>query len=670
MNKKIVLCLFILSTIISPESNSQYQLKIDSLTNVLKTLKEDTSKVNAQNELCRQVYQKGEYEQAIKYVTDALQLSKKINFKEGEAKSYLNIGNIFWLEGNFTDALSNYSNALKINNEIKNKKGIAAAYQGIGNVSRMQSNYSDALANYLSALMILEEINDKQKIAYTYSLIGIAYAEQGNYADALNVKLKGLRIALEIEDKHLILGSYNDIGKIHESQGNYSEALKSYFASLKLAEELGYKDDIASSYNNIGETYSIQGKKPEALKSYYASLKMFKETGNKFGVSAAYANVGAIYQVLGNYDEALKNCLASLKIDTEIGNKEGTATAYINLGLICFSLNKYSEANKYFNNALLLTKEIGDKEGIKASYNGMADLDSAIGDFRRAFAHSRLCGIYKDSLLNEASNKQINEINAKYQSEKKNKEIVVLTKDSQIKDLEIKKQKLLMYSFISGLLLMLPLGFFGFRSYRTRELLKLQTLRNKIASDLHDDVGSTLSSISIFSEIAKEQSSEVTPMLEQIGESSRKMLDAMADIVWTINSDNDQFEKIILRMKSFAYELLGAKKIDFEFDTDDYVSKLKLPMDVRKNLFLIFKEATNNMVKYAEASKASFSISGNKIKLIMLIRDNGKGFDVNKESQGNGLKNMKKRAQEIGANLLIESEIGTGTTLQFILNLA
>jgi len=200
--------------------------------------------------------------------------------------------------------------------------------------------------------------------------------------------------------------------------------------------------------------------------------------------------------------------------------------------------------------------------------------------------------------------------------------------------------------------------------------LKLQTLRNRIASDLHDDVGSTLSSIAIFSELAKQQSKEVVPMLESIGDSSRKMLESMADIVWTINPENDNFEKIILRMRSFAYELLGAKKIDFEFNADDSVAKMKLPMDVRKNLYLIFKEAINNMVKYAGADRAFFSISGTKNNLTMLIRDNGKGFDVNKSSEGNGLKNMKKRAQEIGAKLLIESGAGIGTTIQFLLKVA
>ena len=93
-------------------------------------------------------------------------------------------------------------------------------------------------------------------------------------------------------------------------------------------------------------------------------------------------------------------------------------------------------------------------------------------------------------------------------------------------------------------------------------------------------------------------------------------------------------------------------------------------MDVRKNLYLIFKEATNNMVKYAGADKASFSISGKKGNLTMLIRDNGKGFDTSKESKGNGLKNMQRRAAEIGAKLLIESEPGKGTTIQLLLNLA
>ena len=321
--------------------------------------------------------------------------------------------------------------------------------------------------------------------------------------------------------------------------------------------------------------------------------------------------------------------------------------------------------------AIAITDSTGATDQLWQIEESLYQLYDTTGRYKLALEHYKKAMVLKDTLYNQEKNNEITRKEMNYEFEKMQAaEKAGHEKQLAVADVEIKKQKLLKYSLISGLVLVLILVFLGYRTYRTQQLMNLQTLRNKIASDLHDDVGSTLSSISIFSEMVKEQSREVNPMLEQIGESSRKMLDAMADIVWTINPENDQFEKIILRMKSFAYELLGAKKIDFEFEAGENVSQLELPMDVRKNLYLIFKEATNNLVKYSGANKASFSISGNKEMLTMLIRDNGKGFDVSKDSEGNGLMNMKKRAKDIGASLLIESEAGTGTTLQLILNLA
>ena len=135
---------------------------------------------------------------------------------------------------------------------------------------------------------------------------------------------------------------------------------------------------------------------------------------------------------------------------------------------------------------------------------------------------------------------------------------------------------------ISGLILFALLAFFAYNYFVTRQQLKLQTLRNKIASDLHDDVGSTLSSIAIFSEIAQQQSKDVMPLLQTISDSSRKMLEAMTDIVWTINPENDQFENIILRMRSYAYELLGAK---YKLVTDYPDCAHDFPDDVRARVY-------------------------------------------------------------------------------------
>jgi len=209
---------------------------------------------------------------------------------------------------------------------------------------------------------------------------------------------------------------------------------------------------------------------------------------------------------------------------------------------------------------------------------------------------------------------------------------------------------------------------YGIYRYRLQQVLRLQNIRNRIAADLHDDIGSTLNSISVYSEVAKKDKEGKTHALEMIGESSRKVIDAMSDIVWTINPDNDSFERIILRMRSLSYNLLRAKKIDFTFRADENLNDLKLSLEERRNFYLIFKEALNNLVKYSNAKRASVVLSRNSNQISLLIRDDGIGFDTARKYNGNGLINMQKRAKEINAALNIDSGEGIGTNIQLTLN--
>ena len=138
----------------------------------------------------------------------------------------------------------------------------------------------------------------------------------------------------------------------------------------------------------------------------------------------------------------------------------------------------------------------------------------------------------------------------------------------------------------------------------------------------------------------------------------------MSDIVWTINPHNDSFDKIIFRMRSLTYNLLKAKKIECTFKSDEELSKINLSMEIRKNFYLIFKEALNNLVKYSEASRASVLVTFENRIVSFVIRDNGIGFDNDSLNSGNGISNMKKRAEEINAELNIESVPGVGTSIQ------
>lgn len=219
------------------------------------------------------------------------------------------------------------------------------------------------------------------------------------------------------------------------------------------------------------------------------------------------------------------------------------------------------------------------------------------------------------------------------------------------------------------ILIMTVIGFvfYGVYRYRLQQLNRLQKIRNNIAGDLHDDIGSTLNSISIYSEVAKQQAGKEIPALDLIGINSRKIIESMSDIVWTINPENDSFEKIIVRMRSFAHQLLKAKKVEYTFEADEKLNSIALPMQVRKNFYLVFKEAITNLIKYSGATRVSIFLTGENKTILLQIRDNGKGIPVNAETQGNGLMNMKRRAEEINAILNIRSADGEGTGIELML---
>jgi signal transduction histidine kinase/ligand-binding sensor domain-containing protein len=206
---------------------------------------------------------------------------------------------------------------------------------------------------------------------------------------------------------------------------------------------------------------------------------------------------------------------------------------------------------------------------------------------------------------------------------------------------------------------------YSFYRYRLQQALQIERLRVKISTDLHDDIGSTLSSISILSEIAlREEKEELrSGMVREIKESSISLMEKMDDIVWSINPRNDELESLMLRIKRFAAQLFEAKGIDYEIDIEQSIRHLKLPMEYRQDIYLIMKEAINNLVKYADAEKAIIRAGSVGQFLRVQIADNGKGFRDETMRNGNGIFNMKSRAALMGAELRLDSAPGKGVTM-------
>ena len=219
------------------------------------------------------------------------------------------------------------------------------------------------------------------------------------------------------------------------------------------------------------------------------------------------------------------------------------------------------------------------------------------------------------------------------------------------------------------------------KKVESQEALLKERLR--ISRELHDDIGSTISSICIYSEVAKKRISRkenTNEVLSKIGHASRELIDKMSDIVWSLNPTNEGFEQLQNRMITFATLILASRDILFDFTADEKLKGMQFTGEQRKNIFLIFKEALNNIVKYADCKTTRITLSVDNNILIMSIKDDGKGFHVsqlaadtkfkNGESLGgNGLKNMQARADDVNANLCINSKINEGTTIQFTLRL-
>ncbi len=209
--------------------------------------------------------------------------------------------------------------------------------------------------------------------------------------------------------------------------------------------------------------------------------------------------------------------------------------------------------------------------------------------------------------------------------------------------------------------------------YRINELVKRQAIRDKIAQDIHDNVGSTLSSISVYSQVAKIQNSRgntsaLEDILAKIAAASSEMISDMNDIVWTINPRNDSMEKILQRMESYAKPLLNAANIQFNMEYDPSVLHVNLDMTRRKKLYLIFKEAIHNVLKYSQCNKMEVNIHSRNHHIELTVRDDGIGFNqatveakAAQSLSGNGLRNLRLRTGEMKGECFIESSPGKGT---------
>ena len=527
---------------------------------------------------------------------------------------------------------------------------------------------------------------------------------------ALQISKRGLALAESIGYKRGIAANQHSISNNYAIIGDYTRAFEYVLKALEWQRDHGTPDELARSYTTLGmyscERLGCEGSK----KNFKEALRLYEMSGSP-DISMALNNLGVIYGMGGIYDSAAYYLIRGLAIAKKNGSREFEGTLLNSTGELYLAKKEYTRAEYYFLRAvamneslepriqsinylelsqvyketsqiekaiinaltsLQIAKETADQAQIEKASLMLHELYLQSQNYNKAIQYLKDATHAHDSLYSIAKNKEIQRLKIDFEVREKEAQIKILQQQSSLQQVEmqlqndnIKKQRFLLFGLLV-MLVFLAITLTWYRiANRTRRELEIERVRNHIAQDLHDDIGSTLSSIKIISKMGTQNDDKVNLInsLTLIENHSGKMLSTMADIVWSINPNNDTMEKVLLHMKEFAAEILEPMGINYQFIQSGKIEKRKLDVTVRKNLFLIFKEAINNAVKYSGCTAINIHLTFRAGQLKLEITDNGNGFDFHHAKLGNGLNNMKERAALIKGQLEILTNKGKGTVI-------
>jgi signal transduction histidine kinase len=711
---------YILLLVLFTHASMAQTPRLDSILNAVKYMREDTAKVNAFYEISR-IYLI-EYSNVAKvgeYGRKQLLLAKKLNFKKGIAQAMLNVAIFYRDKSEYDLALYYDRSSLQLMREIGNKKGESHALGNIGLTFSQKGEYKQALEYMKSALEIKKAIGDKRGIAITNNNMANIFQTQGNYTEAMAAHLTSLKIREELGDKNGIAASYNNIGTLLYSQEKFDESLKYYLKAVKIWEEYHDLTGLSQSFGNIGNIYRRKKQYKEAVTYMLKESMMSEQLGNKHGLAVSYNNIASVYLDQNKPNIALKYDLKAYELSKQIEDKR-------TLTQVCGSIAETYEAKKDFTNAirynletLELGKETGSRESNARAYSSLASIYKKLGQYDIALKYNELYGSVKDSLLNKENFRQVAELNTRYETEKKEKEILLLTKDRELNAKIIHQQQAERWALIIGIALLGVTILGVYRRYRFKqkanvileqqkqeieltvmkltqakdELHKAVEQKEKLTSILAHDLRTPLRFISTVSGYLHRNASTIgLKELEELsGElsTSSKGTFALADelLTWlSIQGHNLKvtvikvdIKKVLDELTAFFSDIAKMKNVQlsisfqqpFFVDTDEKLVKI------------ILRNVLDNAIKNTVNGAIELSVSAQETGFVTLqIHDTGKGMTMEQLEKLNrenalgfpfgisdklGFQIVKDLTLLLKGKILVKSELGKGTTV--ILNI-
>ncbi len=651
-----------------------HQAKYDSALQIVQRHTRDSMEVKTLIWLANYSFKK-DSRLSFRYFREALQLSEHIQYRKKIPLLYNNLGQLHQELGNYDSSLIFHRQAITLGLTINDSHQVSDAYQGISSIMLWRAKFDSAKLYLAKAQAISEKNNDFAGLATIYNYRGNIFVQEGNNAEALKQYILSAQLQDSlVHDPIKQATALANIGNIQYKMGNMDKAIRYTQEAQLLALKNDFGKVLAYTSQQLGRIYRKQKKFNEALVEYKKALAAYLRMGMQKHAAETYLGIGNIYFDVSDLKEAQNQYTFALRICKKTYNDQLMGIVYSAMGSSCRELKQYDRALSFGDSARIIGKRINDQYTVMDAYEILAEISEDQHQYKAALDYYQQFSDLKDS-LNEAGNKsEMQELEMKYQNEKKITEIELLKSAQTLQTFALSRQRLIITSIIIALILVIAIGLLLVNRYRimnrAKRLIEIERVRNTIARDLHDDIGSTLSSINILSQVGLvEKGENAQSYLQRIGDQSARIMEDMSDIVWSINPHNDSMSQVIIRMREFATEIFESKNIDYHF-SEKVEASLTLDADKRKNLFLIFKETINNAAKYSNASKIEINLHQYDHTLAMHIKDNGQGFDELTITTGNGLRNLRERAKEINGKVTLKSGIGNGTEIELRLPIA
>lgn len=571
--------------------------------------------------------------------------------------------------------------AVTLNDSVE----LANAYNDLSIPYYFAGDYDSSLVYNFKSLKIRQAVNDSLGVAKSYSKIANSYYELGELPKALEYNFKALELFEATGNDQYAGNLYSNIGNIYEVNGNYEKALEFQFKSIAYAEKYNNRMMYISAQGNVANIYQRLKDYKKSNEVYMSIIPETKAMGNKGYLASIYQGMGVNARLLNDNALGIDYYEKSLQLYEEIGVKSGISLVLVNLGLCYMDEGNFAKSELMLKRGLELSKESNSYSQLRHAYQGLARLENHKGNYEESEAYFDLYVSYVDSIYNENSNTLLSEMQVKYETAEKEKQIAKQEVSIANEQLRVKSRNNALWGLGIALLTLLFVGRYVYKQQKFKEQQlveenrlkdqlskvkvqnKLQEERLRISKDLHDNIGAQLtfiiSSVDNLNYIFTSADEKLKEKLNSIAKFSRSTITQLRDTIWALNKDQIGFEDLKLRVLNFVESAKSAEEnVQFSFFNSVETPIIFTAMQ-GVNVYRIIQESLNNALKYADATAIEVRIVEIKEHIVVEIIDNGKGFAINEVKKGNGLHNLEQRAEELHAEFNLSSS-HTGTVVK------